>query len=272
MRLKFKDRRAFERRGNDFLDFARSYLSEAFPNPDRQGCPPDPALRSLAFNPTEGEPAVTQHLAFCSPCFRRYSELLAELKSQQQAAESPWSRIYLWSRAHLVLAATALACALFTAIGVSLLLRGIRQPSAPPIETNRKPSPTQPVNPNVAYLPFSLDLSRLSFPVRGSESAPTGTKQRVLVPNSRLNLTLTLPFASPEGRYEVKLAAGGQTFWSKSAQAHLQEGKTLIQVEADFTKIQAGNYNLEVRSLSGIRLIQPVSIQPPLLHSGEQKP
>jgi len=87
-----------------------------------------------------------------------------------------------------------------------------------------------------------------------------------------LNLTLTLPFASPEGRYEVKLAAGGQTFWSKSAQAHLQERKTLIQVEADFTKIQAGNYNLEVRSLSGIRLIHPVSIQPPLPHSAEQKP
>jgi len=87
-----------------------------------------------------------------------------------------------------------------------------------------------------------------------------------------LNLALILPFASPEGRYEVKLESGGQTFWSKSAQAHLQKGKTLIQVEADFTKIQAGKYNLEVRSLTGIRLIQPVSIQPPLPNSGERKP
>src|SRR5256884_1682866 len=108
MRLKFKDRRAFERRGNDFLDFARSYLSEAFPNPDRQGCPPDAALRSLAFYPNESEPTVTEHLAVCSPCFRRYTELLAELKSQQRAEErSSWSRIFVWSRAHPLLVGAA---------------------------------------------------------------------------------------------------------------------------------------------------------------------
>ena len=272
MKTRVKNQSAFEEKGKDLLDFARNYLSNAFPNSDREGCPPDTALRSLAFNPKESQPSITEHLAACSPCFRRYSELLAELKAQQQAAALPWSRISVWSKAHHVLAGTALACGLFVAIGVGFLFRGIRQPSAPPIETKRKPGPTEPLNPTVACTPFSLDLSRLSFPVRGSESAPTGTKQRVLVPNSRLNLTLTLPFASPEGRYEVKLAAGGQTFWSKSAQAHLQKGKTLIQVEADFTKIQAGNYNLEVRSLTGIRLIQPVSIQPPLPNRGERKP
>jgi hypothetical protein len=254
------------------LDFAHSYLSEGFPNPDREGCPPDDALRSLAFNPREYGPEVTEHLASCSPCFRRYSELLAELKAQQRAAESRWSRISVWSKTHPVLGGTTLVCALLLAISVGFLVRGIRQPNPPPIETKRKPGPTEPVNPTVAYTPFSLDLSRLSFPLRGSESAPIGTKQRVLVPNSPLNLVLTLPFASPEGPYEVKLAAGGQTFWSKSAQAHLQKGKTLIQVEADLTKIQAGNYNLEVRSLTGIRLIQPVSIQPPLPNRGERKP
>ncbi len=266
-----KDRKAFEKKERALLDFARSYLSKGFPNPDREGCPPDDAIRSLAFNPRESGPEVTEHLATCSPCFRRYSELLAELKAQQQATESP-SRISMWSKAHPVLVGTTLVCALLVAISVGFLLRGIRQPNPPPIETKRKPGPTEPLNPTVAYTLFSLDLSRLSFPVRGSESAPNGTKQRVLVPNSPLILTLTLPFASPEGRYEVKLAAGGQTFWSKSAQAQLQKGKTLIQVEADLTKIQAGNYNLEVRSLTGIRLIQPVSIQPPLPNRGERKP
>src|SRR5919108_931467 len=271
MRLRMKDRTSFEKKERVLLDFARSYLSEGFPNPDREGCPPDDALRSLAFSPKECGPEVTEHLAACSPCFSRYSELLAELKAQQRAAESRWSRISVWSKTPRFLVGTTLACALLVAIGVGFLLRGIRRRNPPPIETKRKPGPMQPVNPTVAYLPFSLDLSRLSFPVRGSESAPTGTNQRVLVPNSRLNLTLTLPFASPEGGYEVKLAKAGQTFWWKSARAHLQRGKTLIQVEADFTKIQAGNYNLEVRSLTGVRLIQPVSIQPPLRNSAEQK-
>jgi hypothetical protein len=272
MRMRFEDRRAFERRGKDLLDFARAYLSEAFPNPDRQGCPPDAALRSLAFNPTEGEPAVTEHLAVCSPCFRRYGELLAEVKSQREQENGfTWGRISVWTKAHPVVAGTAALCLLLIAIGIGLLLRGIRQPNAPPMETNRKPNPTEPRNATVAYLPFGLDLSTLS-PVRGSEPPAIGTQRRVSVPNSPLDLTVTLPLASPEGLYDLKLTADNQTFWSKSAEAHLHKGKTLVRLEADFRPIPARNYNLEVRSSSGIRLIQPVSIRAASSKTGEQKP
>jgi hypothetical protein len=267
-----KDRRAFDKKDKDLLDFARSYLSEAFPNPDREGCPPDSALRSLAFNPRESEPTVTGHLASCSPCFSRYGELLAELKSQREAQkEFSWGRTSIWTKAHPVLAGTATLCFLLIAIGIGLLLRGIRQPNVLPMETNRRPNPTELRTPTVAYFPFSLDLSALS-PVRGSEPPTTGTQLRVLVPNAPLDLTLTLPLASPEGPYDLKLTAAGQTFWSKSAQAHLHKGKTLIQFEADFRKISTGNYNLEVQSSTGIRLIQPVSIQATSPRSGEQKP
>jgi hypothetical protein len=125
------------------------------------------------------------------------------------------------------------------------------------------------VNPEVAYSPFSLDLSALS-PVRGAESA-TGTQRRVPVPSSPLDLTLTLPLASPEGHYDLRLTAGSETVWSKSAQAHLLKGKTLIQVEADFRQIRTGNYNLEVQYSTGIRLVQPVSLAAALPNSMEQK-
>src|SRR5882762_4479366 len=98
--MRMKDRRAFEKKDKDLFDFAHSYLSEAFPNPDREGCPPDSALRSLAFNPRESEPTVTEHLAACSPCFRRYGELLAELKSQTEKEKRfAWSRISVWTKA-----------------------------------------------------------------------------------------------------------------------------------------------------------------------------
>jgi hypothetical protein len=271
MRMRIKNRAALETKKRELLDFARSYLSEAFPNPDRQGCPPDAALRSLAFNPNESEPTVTEHLAVCSPCFRRYTELLAELKSQQRAEErSSWTRIFVWSRAHPLLVGAALVFALFIAIGASLLFNRIRVPNPPPLDTHRAPNPIQPVNPEVAYSPFSLDLSALS-PVRGAESA-TGTQRRVSVPSSPLDLTLTLPLASAEGRYDLKLTTGMETVWSRSAQAHLLKGKTLLQVEADFRQIPPRNYNLEVRSSSGIRLVQPVSIQAASPKSGEQKP
>ena len=269
--MRMKDRRAFEKKDKDLLDFAHSYLSEAFPNPDRQGCPPDAALRSLAFNPNESEPTVTEHLAVCSPCFRRYAELLADLKSQRKARQGfSWGSVHAWTKAHPVLAGTAAVCMLLIAIGAGLLLRRMRMPNTPSLETHETPAPVEPVNPTVAYSSFSLDLSALS-PVRGAESA-TGTQLRVPVPSSPLDLTLTLPLASAEGRYDLKLTAGSETAWSKSAQARLFKGKTLIHVEADFRRIRTGNYDLEVQSSSGIRLIQPVSIQGALPKGAEQKP
>src|SRR5258706_6104905 len=269
--MRMKDRRAFEKKDKDLLDFAHSYLSEGFPNPDRQGCPSDTALRSLALSPTESEPTVTEHLAACSACFRRYAELLAQLRSQRAPEEKlSWGRLASWARSHPMLVGAALLCALSIAIGASFLLNRIRVPNPPPLDTHRAPNPVQPVNPDVAYSPFSLDLSALS-PVRGAESA-TGTQRRVPVPSSPLDLILTLPLASPEGHYDLKLTSGSETVWSKSAQAHLLKGKTLIQVEADFTQIRTGNYNLEVQSPTGIRLVQPISIQDVPPKGGEQKP
>src|SRR5215472_16849158 len=145
MRVKFKDGRAFERGGKDLLDFARSYLSEAFPNPDRQGCPPDAALRSIAFNPRESQSGVTEHLASCSPCFRRYGELLAELKSEREREKGfTWSSISAWTKAHPVFVGTAAICLLLIAIGVGLFVRSIRQPNGPPVDAHRKPNPTAP--------------------------------------------------------------------------------------------------------------------------------
>ncbi len=269
--MRMKDRRAFEKKDKDLLDFAHSYLSEGFPNPDRQGCPSDTALRSLALSPTESEPTVTEHLAACSPCFRRYAELLAQLRSQRAPEEKlSWARLASWSRSHPMLVGAALLCALSIAIGASFLLNRIRVPNPPPLDTHRAPNPVQPVNPAVAYSPFSLDLSALSS-VRGSQPSTTGSHQRVRVPSSPLYLTLTLPLASEERSYNVSLTAGSHTFWSKSAHARLQEGKTLIRVEADFQQVPPGSYNLEVQSSTGIRLVQPVSLGAVLPNNTEQK-
>lgn len=267
-----KDRRAVEKKDKGLLDFARAYLSEAFPNPDREGCPPDSELRSLAFNSRESEPTITEHLAACSPCFRRYGELLAELKSQREVDIGfSWARTSAWTKTHPVLVGTAALCVLFIAIGVGLLFRRTSVRNAPPAETHRTPTtPVEPVNPTVAYSSFNLDLSALSRS-RGAEPSET-QPQRLAVPASTLDLTLNLPLASREGPYDLKLTLGDRTFWSKSAVAHLQKGKTLIRVEADFRQIPTGNYNLEIQSSTVIRLIQPVSIQAASPRSGEEKP
>src|SRR5260370_1132584 len=199
--MRMKDRRAFEKKDKDLLDFAHSYLSAAFPNPDRQGCPPDAALPSLALSPTQSEPTVTEHLAACSPCFRRYAELLAQLRSQRAAEEKlSWARVATWSRSHPVLVGAALVCGLFIAIGDSLMFNRIMAPNPSPLDSHRAPNPAQPVNPTVAYSPFSLDLSTLS-PVRGSEPSATASHHRDRVPSPPLHLTLTLPLASEDRCY-----------------------------------------------------------------------
>jgi|SRR5579859_3079482 len=65
----------------EFFGFAKSYLSEGFPNPQRIGCPPDCDLRPMAENPVEARDAtVSEHLTCCSPCFNRYLEILAGIK------------------------------------------------------------------------------------------------------------------------------------------------------------------------------------------------
>ena len=67
----------------EFFGFAKSYLSEAFPNPQRIDCPPDSELTRLAEHPREADPSVSQHLTSCSPCFNRYMDVLAELKPRK---------------------------------------------------------------------------------------------------------------------------------------------------------------------------------------------
>ena len=70
----------------EFLDFAHSYLSEAFPNPQRIGCPLDWDLINMSERPNEAKHAsISQHLCYCSPCFRRYMEILGELKRRIRA-------------------------------------------------------------------------------------------------------------------------------------------------------------------------------------------
>ena len=66
---------------DEFFGFAKSYLSEAFPNPQRIDCPLDSDLQLMAEQPNpERDDEISRHLTCCSPCFNRYMEILADLK------------------------------------------------------------------------------------------------------------------------------------------------------------------------------------------------
>jgi len=236
------------------LTFARPYLSEAFPNPERAGCPDESALRSMAVLPRQADPALSEHLSFCSPCFNRYMDLLAELRQEQQAQKQPlWREVLGWPKASPMW------------IGSAVMVIGLVSMVAYFVALQREgqiiPAPSGPVTAPgpIAFTPFTLDLRELS-PTRGSKSRKGDPQRRIQVSGSLLDLTLILPLGSEPEPYRLTLRSSDQVFWSQSAQAHLHDGQVLIRTQVDFRQVPPGSYNLEVESSSGIRLTQPVFI------------
>ena len=254
MAIDFKKRRLFKR-DQELFDFARAYLSEAFPNPERKGCPPDEKLRDLAQRPTESNLRVTEHLTCCSPCFNAYMAHLSRVRVE--AADS--SRIWLikLNRRSLRLAAAVIAVVLALAIYVF-----IRRPHNPPTVAPSTRAPAGPGAPNplpstAIYVQVFLDLSNAS-PKRGGHK--NMSPPQVIPSNPRLDLHIFLPLGSEEQLYFVKLSSKGHAVWSESAPAHPENGQMTIQIKADLSPTLRGEYDLEVSS-KGFHISAPVVIE-----------
>ncbi len=244
------------------LNFARRYLSEAFPNPQRMGCPTQRELRLMALQPQRTNESVSDHLTFCSPCFNRYMDLLAELRQERQTQKRPlWTDLLAWVK-------TSPAWIGSTVMVVGLISM-VAYFGALPRERPKIPAPPRPVTaPSpMTFTPFTLDLRELS-PTRGSKSRKAGSHR---LPGARLDLTLILPLGSEQQSYRMTLRSGDEVLWSHFAQAQLRDGQMLIRTEADLRLIPPGSYTLEVESTTGIRLTQPVLIGAALPASKEQK-
>jgi hypothetical protein len=248
-------RQVFERE-QDLLEFAHSYLSEAFPNPERKGCPPDNALRILASRPTESDESTSNHLTCCSPCFNAYMAYLAHARAE--LVESQKIRRATWIRRSLV---TAGALALLM---IALYVFFNRRPIDPTVAP-RTPEPVgKPETPaqmptTAMYVPVLVDLSNAS-PVRGLDQGEASPSLQVIPSSPLINLNLLLPLGSEERRYSVRLSSSRDVVWSGLAQAHLENGQMLLRMHADFSDIPAGNYDLVVVS-EGFRLTVPVLVK-----------
>jgi hypothetical protein len=256
-----KIRRAFDRE-QDLLGFTRSYLSEAFPNPERQGCPPDNALRVLAFGPIQSDESISAHLTCCSPCFNAYMVHLAHARAEE--AQSQRIRRATWIRRSLVTAGVSII--LMIAVYVFFTGRG-RGPSVA-----RRTAPTgkpgRPTQATAIYVPVMVDLSNAS-PVRGLDQSHSSTSRQVIPSTPLVDLTLQLPLGSEGRRYWVILNANRHAIWSGSAQAHLQNGQMLLNMHADFADVRAGNYDLAVAA-KGFRVTVPVVVKSTLSESVQQ--
>ena len=259
VRRRTTEREAF-RNGDDLLVFAGSYLSDAFPNPERTGCPPDDALRWMAIRPLESDESVSEHLTCCSPCFKAYMGHLAQ--SRAKTLRSTWIRR----------SAVAIGIAAVLVIAAYLILAKHRNvpivaPGNPALIA--RPGRRGQTQTAAIYVPVLIDFSNAS-PTRGSRQATARPIPQMIPSGSPVALSLRLPLGSEERVYLISLRSGRNVMWSESMQARRENGDTLLRAHADFSDLPAGSYDLQISS-GGRRLSVPVLIRA-LPESTKQKP
>jgi len=218
-----------------FLQFARSYLRESFPNPERVGCPPDRELQTLIESPLKANSSLTEHLSCCSPCYSRYAALLeAQRIRLRRKAFDRLVAFYRQTPARLAWVSGALV--LLSIFWIFIW---------------RAPQP--------AYSAFTLDLTAASE-TRGANSNSSGPVARI--PKRPLQLKIQLPLGSKEGLYLVSLDAGKGVVWSHEAEARLVDHVIALEVRADLRSLPAGRY--EILLQSGFEKIEyPIQITRP---------
>jgi len=251
MRSDNKTRWVFETE-QEFRESARAYLSEAFPNPERKGCPPDAALKTLARSPKESDKSLGNHLTCCSPCFNAY---MAHLKlARSEIVPGGRIRRPTWTSGFLVAGSAAIivifACAFFMRLRTT-------SPIASTLEQISKPA-TNALPLTKAYMPVFIDLSNAS-PVRGVYEGEAGRSIQAIPSGALLALSLLLPLGSEDRVYAISLSSSGHVVWSDFAEAHLESGQVFLHMRTDFSHVSAGNYELIVQSGED-RLTVPVLV------------
>jgi hypothetical protein len=162
-----------------------------YPNPERRGCPGESVLRELANRQRPIRDAHWEHVTHCSPCYREFLDLRAQVYRQQdrRAATMRWALV----AAAIVIAASLTAVLVFRN-------RPQQQIIARPPAPSRTPAPSGDTS--VVASVFNMENS----PTRGGEQTgepPVGEIQRLQ--RRRLALSVYLPFGSEPGEYEFQL-------------------------------------------------------------------
>ncbi|MCI0621607.1 MAG: hypothetical protein L0387_08050 [Acidobacteria bacterium] len=208
----------------------------------------------MALAPQQADAAASDHLAFCSPCFNRYMELLAELRQEQQAQKQPlWKDVLAWPKTSPMWIGSAVMVIGLLSIAAYFLalMRESPKPDVVPRLVATRPGP-------IEYSLFELDLRDLS-PTRAP--IPEVVRPSISIPRQPLEISLLLPVGSEEGVYRVSVKAEGKTLWTAQSQARLVQQKTTMQVRVNLAEFPPGSYTLEVESESGFHLRKRVALQ-----------
>lgn len=221
-----------KQQGEIWEDVRRS-LREQFPNPQREGCPGRALLAQLAVGhmPLKQAEPWLDHFSRCSPCFRDFEELQAEVRSRRR---------WMWGVAAAAAAIMSASLALWLTYAHEKSLKATSQPSTP--NTSIALNKTDP-------LPVTLHLENTST-TRSPDGSEPNPQQ---LPRSRISLSIYLPTGSEPGPYEIEFrktidSTPGAKFQGNTG---IFDRAAVLNTSIDLSGLDPGTYILAFRHTDG---------------------
>jgi hypothetical protein len=213
------------------------FLLEAFPNPERVGCPDESVLKALAEGRLPSNDPVCHHVGSCSECYAEYRHYRLDwnesaVKTLPTLVDETTPAVSRFGWKHYALAASLLI--VFGLASVYLLHRGTHFPVV-------QVASNEPVNAEVDL--FNVPTLRGGAD-NDAAASPLG---QVSLPASIIHLALTLPRFSQSGPYDVVVSqdrAGHQVVAKGQGTGTEANGKVMMNVTLDLRSVRAGTYFL----------------------------
>ena len=241
-------------------DLLNDFLLEAFPNPERKGCPDEDTLQAFAEDRLPPGNPVLGHISSCSECYREYRhyrqdwlEAGGKLAATRPAPPTPIDALVPTPARSQKSSIWAIAAALALVVGGGAYYAGHRNTPAPGALVA---SVATPVDANV-------DLFN-AVTVRGSSEDSLPLEQ-VSLPSSVVKLAVTLPRFSQSGPYSILVSkdrAGRNVVAHGTGDAVAAADKVRLVVTLDLRNAAPGTYFLAtVRGSDNGTYYYPLKVQ-----------
>jgi hypothetical protein len=185
-----------------------------YPNPNREGCPGDAAVRQVAWRTELQKDDLWQHITHCSPCYADFLRYKSEIRT------GTMHQLHTRRRALIAAGVTVVAGA-----GLSMFI--LREPQ-------------------VYNVNWDLD-SQKTFRGLGERQMEGPSGPPLSAPAARVHISVKVPKNSPEGLYTLQFwkSLDSPPLFSKTFE--MRPGLGQVTIEADLTRAAPGSYTLGLR-------------------------